>query len=84
MTAPELFPLDEAAARLHVSPEWYKRQLRARKFPGRKIAGRWMLTAEDIAAAVESCAVPAITVQPDPAGLTRTSRRRINQRRAVA
>lgn len=83
MTAPELFTVEEAAERLLVSSEYYKRQLRARRFPGHKIAGRWVLTAEDIAAAVASTAVPAVPIQPDPAGLTRTSRRRLNRRPAA-
>lgn len=84
MTAPEelaLYTVPEVAELLgpHVTVEWLTRQLRARKIPGRKVGRYWMLTRADIEAAIESMARPAIAPKPDPAGLTRTSRRRLNR-----
>lgn len=73
-------PVSEGAERLGQSTEWYLRQLRARKLPGHKIGRTWRLTESDIAEALKITAVPAIVRTPDPAGLTPTSRRRLNRR----
>lgn len=79
-----LYQLPEAAELLHVTETWLTKQLRDRRLPGRKVARRWMMTEGDIAEAIESMASPAIAPRPDPAGLTRTSRRRLNRRMGAA
>jgi excisionase family DNA binding protein len=77
MTAPRLYTTEEAAARLQVTHDWYMKQLRARKLPARKAGKFWRVAEEDIAAAIEMMAVPAVVPQKDPAGLTPRSRRRL-------
>ncbi|MBF6368376.1 helix-turn-helix domain-containing protein [Nocardia puris] len=86
MTPPDLrlYDLAEAAEILHVTESWLMRQLRERRLAGRKVSRRWMLTEADLRAAIESMASPAIAARPDPAGLTRTSRRNLTRRRAGA
>ncbi|WP_305781248.1 helix-turn-helix domain-containing protein [Nocardia nova] len=76
-----LYTVAEAAELLHVSEDWLLKRLRARSIPGRKSGRTWTLSVEDIQAAKETMAVPAIAVRPDPAGLTPTSRRRVSSRR---
>lgn len=73
------FPVEEGAARLGVSLDWYMRQLRARKLPGHKIGRTWRLTDSDVTAALELTAMPATPNHADPAGLTPGSRRRLNR-----
>lgn len=82
MTVDELrlYTLAEAAAMLHVTEDWYVKRLRARKLPGHKSGRDWTLSVEDIQAAKELMAVPAIVPKPDSAGLTPTSRRRLARR----
>ncbi|WP_171048441.1 helix-turn-helix domain-containing protein [Nocardia cyriacigeorgica] len=83
MTAPpdlRLYDLTEAAAILRVTESWLMRQLRDRRLAGRKVARRWMLTEDDLRAAIDGMASPAVAPRPDPAGLTPTSRRRLNRR----
>lgn len=80
----EIYTLDEAAEKLHVTPTWYMRQLRERKLPGRKFGRKWMLTRADLEAALEQMAVPAIVPTPDPHGLSPVSRRRLKRRGGAA
>ncbi|MBF5002524.1 helix-turn-helix domain-containing protein [Nocardia sp. BSTN01] len=77
-----LYTVPEVAEILHVTEVWVIRQLRARKLPGRKVSRQWFLTRGDIEAAIESMARPAIAPKPDPAGLSRGSRRALNRRMA--
>ena len=77
-----LFTVAEAAQQLRVTEDWLRKKLTARALPGRKVGRTWMLAPVDIEAAVESMAMPAIAAV-DPAGLTPTSRRRHNRRRAA-
>lgn len=49
----------EAATMLNVTEHWLLDQLRARRFAGRKMGGKWRMTDSDIAAAIDACAVPA-------------------------
>lgn len=80
-----LFTVAEGAAALHKSEDWYIKQLRARRLPGRKVGRDWMLSRADIAAAIELSAMPAVAaVKPDPAGLSAGSRRRHTARRRAA
>jgi hypothetical protein len=52
-----LFDPDESAGLLHVSRRWLLAQLRSGALPARKIAGRWMLSQEDLDAIVRMSAV---------------------------
>lgn len=78
----ELLTVAKGAELIHRTEDWYTKQLRARKLPGRKVGRFWMLTRSDIEAAIDSMARPAIAPKPDPAGLTVGSRRRLNRRMA--
>lgn len=73
------FDVEVGAQRLGVTTGWYLTQLRARKLPGHKLGNRWRLTEEDVQKALELTYRPARVVPPDPAGLTPTSRRRLNR-----
>lgn len=73
------FDVEEGAARLGVTVDWYMRQLRAWKLPGHKLGNRWKLTDDDLQKALELTAVAANPTQADPAGLTPGSRRRLNR-----
>lgn len=79
-------PVSVGAERLGVSEDWYMRQLRKSRFPGRKIGRSWRLTEDDIRAAIEIVARPAVSTPPASvessaapgsfaAGLTPRSRR---------
>lgn len=76
-----LFSVKEAAELLSVTEDWYVKRLRARKLPGHKSGRIWTLSVEDIQAAKDYMAVPAIAPKTDPHGLTPTSRRRVSRRR---
>jgi hypothetical protein len=47
--------LTQGAAILGCTERWYADQIRAGRFPARKVAGRWRVTDGDIAAALEMC-----------------------------
>ncbi|MEV6555924.1 helix-turn-helix domain-containing protein [Nocardia sp. NPDC051756] len=74
---PRLYTTAEAAERLQRSEDWYVKQLRARKLPGRKAGRFWRVSDDDIQAAIDSMAVPVITPEADPSGLSSRSRRRL-------
>lgn len=64
------------------SERWLIEQLRAARFPGRKVARRWRLTEEDLAEALDICrngygrADSKVTLV---VGLTPRSRRRVSK-----
>jgi hypothetical protein len=67
---PLLFTLDQAAARLGCKPRWLADQLRDRRFPGRKVARKWMLSQDDLDEIVGRCAVaPKSALPADVAAL---------------
>lgn len=70
----------KAAEMFGVSPQWYGDQLRSRKLPGHKIAGRWRLTESDLKETLERTAKPAI-VLVDPVSARPGTRRRHNRGR---
>ncbi len=77
---PATFSTADAARRIGASSErWLIEQIRAGRFPARKIGRHWRMTAEDISAALDACKnSPGSQPAPDrPAGLTPTSRRRV-------
>jgi hypothetical protein len=64
---PLLFTLDQTATVLGCKPRWLADQLRARRFPGRKVARKWMLSEDDLDEIVRRCAVAPQS--PPPAGV---------------
>ena len=57
--------LSQAAAELQCSERWLAENLRAGRFPAKKIGRKWMLGNDDISAILEICSVnhaSAVTV----------------------
>jgi hypothetical protein len=52
-----LLDLNQAAAELHCSERWLADNLRAGRFPAKKIGRKWMLSDEDITTILEICSV---------------------------
>lgn len=87
MTCPLTYDLATAAERIGgVSEKWLAAQLREAKLPGRKVGRHWRMTESDIEAAVEIFGVGPqansgeggpVSSEHGPAGLTKTSRRRL-------
>jgi excisionase family DNA binding protein len=73
----------EVAELMAVSERWLIQQLRANRFPGRKIGRHWRMTDNDILAALDTCANDAqrptldTDVTPVGTGLTARSRKRV-------
>lgn len=70
----------EAAEQMGCSERWLIEQLRANRFPGRKVARRWRLTDQDIADALAACANDFRCSTTDVAmmtGLTPRSRKKV-------
>ena len=64
------------------SERWLIGQIRAGRFPARKVGRSWRMTDEDIADALDACSNKATTVQYDEvvtpmSGLTPTTRKRL-------
>jgi hypothetical protein len=87
-TTPFLFTLDQTAALLGCKPRWLADQLRARRFPGRKVGRKWMLSEDDLDEIVRRCAVApesappadvAIPAVPQVSSMTRTTARRLSR-----
>lgn len=83
-TTPLLFTLYQAAAILGCTPKWLADQLRAHRFPARKIGRKWMLSEDDLDEIVRRCAVaprrpapPADPAVPHVGSMTRTTTRRM-------
>jgi hypothetical protein len=81
-----LIDLAQAAAKIGCTERWLADQVRAHRFPARKIARRLMFTEEDIDAILEICSVTpaAASTKTDLLGesqssMTRTTRRRLRQ-----
>jgi hypothetical protein len=83
---PRLFTLAEAAHRLRVSAPFLRARLRDRTFGGVKMAGRWLMTVDQIDEAIATMTSRArATDTPSPAGLPKNSRlRRRIQRKGTA
>lgn len=79
MAEQDTFSVEAAAERMGVSAHWYGLRLRDRTFPGRKIGRKWRVTEQDFQEALESTYTPAKPKATDPAGLTKTSRRRLER-----
>jgi hypothetical protein len=81
-----LMDLRQAAAELHCSERWLADNLRARRFPAKKIGRKWMLGDDDIAAIVQICSVAPAAFSTDAAigaapssSMTKTTLRRLQQ-----
>lgn len=84
-----LMALSEAAAQLHCSKRWLADNLRAGRFPAKKIGRKWMLTDDDVAAILQLCSVmPIATAANGSAGMesstsvTPTTLRRLQRNRS--
>ena len=75
MTAPQTYTLPEAAAILHVTPDWLRRRLCEKKLPGRKFGRTWVLTDADIQKALDLAYSKPTSPPPDPSGLSPRSRK---------
>ena len=82
-----LLDLGQAAAKLHCSERWLADNLRAGRFPGKKIGRKWVLSADDIAAILQICSVnhvPPFSVDsavrhPPSTSMTKTTLRRLER-----
>lgn len=76
------YSITEAAERIGAPSErWLIDQLRAGRFPGRKVGRRWRMTDSDMADAIDSCRINACSVTAASVGqrigLTPTSRKKV-------
>lgn len=85
--SPLIFDIQAAASLIGSSQRWLADQLRAGRFPGRKVARRWYLTAEDLHEILRLCAVvpasaPLAEANPEArqvSSMTRTTARRMRE-----
>jgi hypothetical protein len=83
-----LLDLNQAAAQLHCSKRWLEDNLRAGRFPAKKIGRNWVLGDDDIAAILQICAVnhtPAFSADScataaASSSMTPTTARRLRQK----
>jgi hypothetical protein len=79
--------ISQAAAVIPCPERWLADGLRSGRFPGRKIARKWMLSDQDIAAILEICSATSTTFSAGTAlgaptsSMTPTTVRRIKSRR---
>ncbi len=84
----DLRDLSQAAAKLNCSERWLADNLRAGRFPAKKIARKWFLDDDDITAILEICSVNRASAFPVDSSLshapassmTKTTLRRLEQR----
>jgi excisionase family DNA binding protein len=77
----QTYSVDELAAALDCTPRWLVEQVRARRFPARKIARHWRFTEQDVAEIFAVCSndfqhTDDAVVTPIT-GLTPRSRKRV-------
>jgi hypothetical protein len=85
VAVPSLFLVGEAAAKLRVSEPYLRAKLRDKTFAGVKMAGRWMMTADQITAAITAMSTRAREVEAvSPSGLAKNSRLRRRVQRTGA
>ncbi|MGA5467146.1 helix-turn-helix domain-containing protein [Mycobacterium sp. NPDC050041] len=77
MTVPQTYSLAEAARLMGCTERWLADQLRARRFPGRKICRQWRMTDADIEAATDACREAPVGERVVSA-MTATSRKRLS------
>jgi len=78
--------LGQAATELRCSERWLADQLRAGRFPGKKIGRRWVLGDDDITGILQICSVIPAASSTDAAlsaapssSMTKTTLRRLQQ-----
>lgn len=83
-----LMALSEAAGKLQCSTRWLADNLRAGRFPAKKIGRKWLLSDDDIAAILQLCSVHPTSFTTDsglcaaPASsMTKTTLRRLQGRK---
>lgn len=83
-----LLNVEQASVALGCTPKWLADQLRARRFPGRKIGRKWMLSGEYVDEILKICAVkPQVMAGHDASkpevshrtSMTRTTARRMGR-----
>jgi hypothetical protein len=81
-----LMDLGQAASELHCSERWLANNLRAGRFPAKKIGRKWVLDDDDIAAILQICAVTPDGFSSDSpvsfgpgSSMTKTTLRRFNK-----
>ena len=78
MTTPLLYTVAEAAALMQCRERWLLMQLRAGRFPARKVQRQWRMSDADIQRAIELCAVT-----PQPSALSLAEQLTERSRRAT-
>lgn len=82
-----LMDLSQAAAELHCSERWLADNLRAGRFPAKKIGRKWALGHDDIAVILQICSVnhasafsvhSSLSAAPS-SSMTKTTLRRLQQ-----
>jgi hypothetical protein len=82
-----LMDLSQAAAKLHCGERWLADNLRAGRFPAKKIGRKWALSDDDVAAIIQICSVNHAAVfsvdssdgSAPSSSMTRTTLRRLRQ-----
>jgi hypothetical protein len=83
-----IMDLGQAAAKLHCSERWLADNLRAGRFPAKKIGRKWVLDDDDISAILQICSVnqasafsahSSVSTSPS-SSVTKTTLRRLQQR----
>ena len=80
MSVAVTYSIAEVAASFNCSPRWLTEQVRAGRFPAKKICKRWRMTDQDIADALDICANDFHCPTTDVAiasGLTPRSRKKV-------
>jgi hypothetical protein len=72
----------EVAEQIGCSERWLTEQVRADRFPEKRVARHWRMTDQDVRYALAICANGGHSVHSEPvaslSGLTRTSRNRVS------
>lgn len=77
------YDIADSAQKMGSSQRWLVDELRAGRLPGRKVAGHWRMTEQDIIDALELCSNRSRGIGADGeevTGLTSTSRKRLSGR----
>ena len=82
-----IMDLGQAAAKLHCSERWLADNLRAGRFPAKKIGRKWVLSDDDVVAILQICSVnqasafsthSSVSAAPS-SSMTNTTLRRLQQ-----